>query len=152
MTNNDILRRIRFTFDYEDSKMIDIFSLVGHQVSRSQVCDWLKKDDEPSFLELTDFELSNFLNGFIIEKRGKKEGAEPIPEKNLSNNSILRKIKIALNLKDVDMLEIFKLAKMKISKPELSAFFRKPSQDQYRLCNDQYLRNFLQGLQLKYKK
>ena len=40
MTNNDILRRIRFIFDFSDSKIIDIFGLADHQVTREQVCDW----------------------------------------------------------------------------------------------------------------
>jgi len=151
MTNNDILRRIRFTFDYDDSKMIDIFSLGGHNVTRSEVCNWLKKDNDPGFAFITDLQLAIFLNGFIIEKRGKKDGEMPIPEKQLSNNAILRKLKIALKLKDYDILDIYKLSNTKISRHELSAFFRNPNQDQYRPCNDQYLRNFLQGLQLKYK-
>jgi len=151
MTNNDILRRIRYTFDYDDSKMMEIFSLAGRNISRSQVCDWLKKDNDPEGVDINDFNLAIFLNGLIIEKRGKKDGKEPIPEKQLSNNAILRKLKIALNLKDTDILDIYKLANTKISKHELSAFFRKPNQSQYRICNDQYLRNFLQGLQLKYK-
>jgi uncharacterized protein YehS (DUF1456 family) len=91
-----------------------------------------------------------FLNGFINEKRGKKEGVQPEPEKRLNNNIILRKLKIALNLKDEDILEILMLADLRISKHELSAFFRNPNQEQYRLCKDQVLRNFLFGMQKKY--
>ncbi|MEA3452317.1 MAG: DUF1456 family protein, partial [Bacteroidota bacterium] len=62
MTNNDILRRIRYTFDYDDSKMIDIFSLAGQQISRPQVCDWLKKDNDPEGVDINDFNLAVFLN------------------------------------------------------------------------------------------
>ena len=43
MTNNDILRRIRYTFDFNDSKMIAVFKLADYQVAREQISDWLKK-------------------------------------------------------------------------------------------------------------
>ena len=151
MNNNDIIRRIRYTFDFGDSKMMALFALAGHEATRAQISDWLKKDDDPAQQNLNDKQLAIFLNGLIIDKRGKKEGPQPIPEKRLNNNIILRKLKIALNLKDDDMLEILKLADLRISKHELSAFFRKPEQSQYRLCKDQILRNFLQGMQDKYR-
>ncbi len=150
MTNNDILRRIRYTFNFNDSKMIEVFALAGHQVTRAQISDWLKKEDDPAYLILNDNQLAIFLNGLIIDKRGKKNGEKPTAETRLNNNIILRKLKIALNLKDDDILEIFKLAEMNISKHELSAFFRKPEQSQYRACNDQFLRHFMQGMQKKY--
>jgi len=150
MNNNDIIRRIRYTFDFSDSKMIELFAMAGHEVTRAQISDWLKKDDDPAQQGLHDKQLAIFLNGLINDKRGKKEGVQPVPEKRLNNNLILRKLKIALNLKDDDILEILALADMRISKHELSAFFRKPDQSQYRLCKDQILRNFLQGMQIKY--
>ena len=95
--------------------------------------------------------LATFLNGLIIDKRGKKDGPQPKPEKTLNNNIILRKLKIALHLTDTDMLDIFHLVDFEISRHEINAFFRKPGQSQYRLCKDQFLRNFLYGLQEKYR-
>jgi uncharacterized protein YehS (DUF1456 family) len=151
MTNNDILRQIRYAFDLNDPKMIDIFSLGGQQVTRSEICDWLKKEDDPDYVGLNDFQLAIFLNGFINEKRGKKDGEQSLPENRLNNNIIFRKLKIALNLNDKDILETLELADIRISKHELSAFFRDPDQRQYRQCNDQILRNFLRGLQKRFK-
>ncbi|MDH5259582.1 MAG: DUF1456 family protein [Gammaproteobacteria bacterium] len=151
MVNNDILRRLRYTFDFNDNKMISLFSLADYQVTRQLVSDWLKKEDDPAYQNCSDPELAIFLNGFIIDKRGKREGPQPEPEKRLSNNIILTKLKIALNLKAEDMLEVFALAETPVSKPELSAFFRKPGHKHYRECKDQLLRKFLQGLQLKYR-
>jgi uncharacterized protein YehS (DUF1456 family) len=152
MTNNDVIRRLRYAFSLNDDKMMKLFALSGLNASREQISNWLKKDENPSFEKILDVELSAFLNGFIIYKRGKKDGEKPINEKKLNNNIILRKLKIALNLKDTDMLEIFDLADMRVSKSELSAFFRKPTQNQYKICKDQFLRNFIHGLQLKYRK
>ncbi len=151
MTNNDILRRIRYTFDFNDSKMIAIFGLAGLEVSREQISDWLKKDDDPAYKRCNDTQMATFLNGLINEKRGKKEGAQPAPEHVLTNNLIFRKLKIALNLKDDDVLSILELAEFRLGKSELSAFFRKPGHKHYRECKDQILRNFLKGMQLKYR-
>ncbi len=151
MTNNDILRRIRYTFDFSDWKMIAIFGLAEHQVTRGQISDWLKKDDDPAYQECSDTQLAIFLNGLINDKRGKKEGQQPEPEKRLTNNIIFRKLKIALDLKAEDILEIMNLANYRMSKHELSALFRRPDHKNYRDCKDQILRKFLKGVQLKYR-
>ena len=151
MTNNDILRRVRYLFDYNDLQMISLFKLADYDVVREDVSAWLKKEDDPLYMELTDTELATFLNGLIIEKRGKREGPQPEPENLLTNNMILRKLKIALDLKTDDILDLFSLVDKKISKHELSAFFRNPDHESYRPCMDQYLRNFLNGLQQKHK-
>lgn len=149
MNNNDIIRRIRYIFDYSDSKMIEIFKHVEFPVSREQIIIWLKKDDDPEYQLIRDKEMAIFLDGFIIEKRGRKNDDPIKHEKKLNNNIIFRKLKIALALKDDDILDIMKLADLRLSKHELSAFFRSPEQSQYRDCKDQFLRNFLQGLQIK---
>lgn len=151
MTNNDVLRRLRYTFDFNDNKMIKLFAAADASVSREQVSDWLKKDDDPEYKACSDTDLAIFLNGFINDKRGKREGAQPEPETKLTNNIIFRKLKIALDLKDDDVIELLKLANLRFSKHELSAFFRKPGHKHYRECKDQVLRNFLKGLQIKYR-
>ena len=151
MTNNDILRRIRYAFDISDSKMIAIFGLANLEVTRAQVSDWLKKEDDPAYQNCTDNQLAIFLNGLINDRRGKKEGPQPEPEKHLTNNIIFRKMKIALDLKADDVLDILHLANFRISKHELSALFRRPDHKHYRSCKDQILRNFLKGVQLKYR-
>jgi uncharacterized protein YehS (DUF1456 family) len=149
MTNNDILRRIRYTFDLSDSQMIAIFRQADHEVTREQISDWLKKDDDPAFKDCSDSRMAIFLNGFINKRRGKREGAQPKPETRLNNNIIFTKLKIALNLKAEEIIELLALAGFHIGKHELSAFFRRPDHKHYRECKDQILRNFLKGVQLK---
>jgi uncharacterized protein YehS (DUF1456 family) len=151
MTNNDIMRRVRYIFDFNDSKMVALFGLAEQKVTREQIIAWLKKEDDPAYEKCSDLQLAIFLNGLIIDKRGKKEDPQPGPERRLNNNIIFMKLKIALNLKADEVLEILGLADFFISKHELSAFFRKPGHKQYRDCQDQILRNFLNGLQLKYR-
>lgn len=151
MNNNDILRSLRYTLKLSDSKMMAIFSHAGYHVTREQVCNWLKRDDDEAFQKCTDTHLASFLNGLINDKRGKKEGPQPQAEKRLNNNIVLRKLKIAFNLQGEEILEIITPTGLHISQHELSAFFRKPDHKHYRPCNDQILRNFLKGLQRKYR-
>jgi len=151
MTNNDILRRIRYTFSFDDTKMIAIFGMGGLDVTRAEISDWLKKEDDPDFHKCSDVTLASFLNGLIIDKRGKKDGPQPEPETSLTNNIIFRKLKIALNLQADEVLMLIKRADFSMSKHELSAFFRKPDHKHYRKCKDQVLRYFLKGVQLKYR-
>lgn len=151
MTNNDIMRRIRYIFDFDDSKMIAIFGLADYPVTREQISNWLKRDDDSAYQNCSDTQLAIFLNGLINDKRGKKEGVQPKPEKKLTNNAIFRKLKIALDLKAENILEIMGHSNVPISKHELSAFFRRPDHKHYRECKDQILRNFLTGLQQKYR-
>ncbi len=131
--------------------MAEIFALGGKAVPFEEVANWLKKEEEPEFVALYDKDLAAFLNGLIVLKRGPNDDSTPVAEKSLDNNAILRKLKIALDMKDDDMLEIFALRSFRLSKHELSAFFRKPTQPQYRQCKDQILRNFLMGLQQKFR-
>lgn len=150
MTNNDVIRRIRYILDVNDATMMSIFDQADMTVSRDDVRQWLKKDDDPEYQSLNDKQMATFLNGLINHLRGKKEGEQPKPEKSLNNNIILRKLKIAFNLQSDEILDVLQLEGFSLSKHELSAFFRKPDHKHYRACKDQVLRNFLQGLQLKF--
>jgi uncharacterized protein YehS (DUF1456 family) len=152
MTNNDILRRVRYIFDFNDDKMIALFDLADYEVTRAQISDWMKQEDDPTYNKLSDKQLAIYLNGLINDKRGKREGPQPVPEKDLTNNAIFMKLKIALNLQAEDILAIMDLSDFRMSKHELSAFFRKPGHKHYRECKDQILRVFLKGLQMKYRK
>ena len=151
MNNNDTIRRMRFAFSLDDHAMMTLFKKGGYEATRAEVSNWLKKEEDTDFQVLKDVMLATFLNGFIVEKRGKKDGEEPVPEKRMNNNLVLRKLKIALSLDDTAMLEIFDLVGFHISKHEISAFFRNPTNSHYRDCKDQILRNFLVGLQMKFR-
>ncbi|MCK5359008.1 MAG: DUF1456 family protein, partial [Gammaproteobacteria bacterium] len=133
------------------SKMMAIFGMAGLEVTRAEISDWLKKEDDPDYRKCGDEQMATFLNGLIIDNRGKKDGPQPAPETHLNNNIIFRKLKIALNLQAEDVLSLVNQADFRISKHELSAFFRKPGHRHYRECKDQVLRNFLKGMQLKYR-
>ncbi len=131
--------------------MIAMFASGGRKVTRQQISAWLKKEDAEGYTDCSDRTLATFLNGLIREKRGKREGLQPRPENKLNNNLIFKKLRIAFNLKDTDILNILSSVDFHISKHELSAFFRAPEHRQSRQCKDQVLRKFLQGLQQQYR-
>lgn len=150
MDNNDVLRRLRYTFSLDDDKMMELFTLGNRPANRAEISSWMKREGDEDFIELQDPELAAFLNGFIIEKRGKQEGKEPVAEKTLSNNLILRKLKIALNLRGEDIMELFKLVNKQITQSEIGSFLRNNQHPKYRDFNGQYMRNFMNGLQAKF--
>jgi uncharacterized protein YehS (DUF1456 family) len=151
MTNNDVLRCLRYCFDFDDAKMVAVFAAAECVVSTEQIVQWLKKEEDPEFSACSDEQLATFLNGLINDKRGKKDGPQPVPETKLTNNIIFLKLKIALDMQAEEVLEILNLADLQISKHELSAFFRKPDNKRYRECKDEILRDFLAGIQRKYR-
>lgn len=149
MTNNNFLRRLRYALNIRDNTMIEIFKLANKNVSKEEVVAYLKKDMEEGFLKLSNQDLNLFLDGLIIQRRGKKEDSNQVEikiTKNNLNNVLLRKLRIALELKSYDMIDIFKLGGIEISDGELSALFRKEDHKNYRECGDKYIRVFLKGL------
>jgi len=137
-----------------DSAMIEIFKLADHEIGRSILTGLLKKEDEEGFVNCGDIVLGYFLDGLILYKRGRKEikpGETRRPDSRLTNNIILKKLRIALELKEDDMLAVLKLAEVGISKSELSALFRKEGHKNYKECGDQFLRKFLKGLSIRYR-
>jgi uncharacterized protein YehS (DUF1456 family) len=153
MLNNDILRRVRYALDLNDATMIEIFALSDYPIARDDLLNLLKKDDAEGFVSLDNRRMNLFLDGLIIYKRGKQDNPlAKAPDISLDNNSILKKLRIALSFKEEDMLNTLKLADFQLSKGELSAFFRQKDHKHYRKCGDQVLRNFLQGLAIHCRK
>ncbi|MHC4138865.1 MAG: YehS family protein [Planctomycetota bacterium] len=154
MTNNDILRRLRYALDIKDSTMIEIFKLSEYEITRSNLIDLLKKEEEEGYVDCSDEVMELFLDGLIVHKRGKREMMPRHVEKQdapLTNNGILKKLRIALKFREDEMLSTLKLAGMSLSKSELSALFRKEGQRHYKECGDQILRNFLKGLTTRFR-
>ena len=150
MTNNDFLRRLRYALNIKDNIMIQIFKKGNIIVTREDIIDYLKRDTDDGFKKLSNNDLISFLDGLIIQKRGKKEDGTPVPTikitKNNLNNILLRKLRIALAFKSYDMIRIFKLGGIEISEGELSALFRSEDHKNYKECGDKYIRVFLKGL------
>jgi len=147
MTNNDVLRSLRHILNVSDDKMIEIIRLANGEVSKTEITGFLKREDEEGYLACSDRVMSHFLNGLVLFKRGKDEGRPPQPvEPNITNNVVLKKIRVAFELKDDDLTALVEKAGLQVSKTEMSSFFRKKDHRNYRECGDQFLRNILKGL------
>ncbi|AET69901.1 hypothetical protein Desor_4492 [Desulfosporosinus orientis DSM 765] len=174
MDNNDILIRVRYALNLRDRDMVEIFKLGGTEVTEETVRKLLIKSKE-TYRYQNDAEdhwegeereenikcrnsmLESFLNGLIIFKRGKQEPKQGQPEtpalenNENPNNSLLKKLKIALSLTSEDIMDILREAGVMITKGELSALLRKKGHKNYKECGDKYARNFLKGLTKKYR-
>ena len=149
MDNNDILRRLRYTFDFSDAEACKLFTLdpnSNRDMSKKQLKARLCKQEDADFEVCEDVELAAFLDGLIVSKRGLREPA-PAPSQlpddfRLSRNDILKKLRIAMNFREDDMLAVLKEGGSELSRSELGAFFRKPGHKHFRACGNQVVRNF----------
>ncbi|HHR6080376.1 TPA: DUF1456 family protein [Providencia alcalifaciens] len=150
MLNNYVLRSVRYMLDLSDAQMVEIVKLADFSVTKEEMSLWLKKDTDPDYVECSDLVLGHFLNGLIYHRRGKDE-SRPAPEveDRINNNIIFKKLRVAFELKDVDLQDIYQSVDFRVSKPELSAIFRNPEHKNYRECGDQLLRYLLKGLTLR---
>ena len=152
MINNDVLRSIRYMLDLGDAQVLEIAQLAdpGLVLDRDSVHAFLKKEDAEGFAECPDRVLAHFLDGLVLHRRGRNEKLPPRPvEKRITNNLVLKKLRVAFELRDEDMHRAFEEAGFPVTKPELSALFRQPDHRNYRACGDQMLRNFLKGLAVR---
>ncbi|WP_028696843.1 DUF1456 family protein [Pseudomonas cremoricolorata] len=147
MTHNDVLRSLRYLLKANDAKMAEIAGLAGFSVSPAAIANYVKKEDEAGFVLCPQEVMAHFLDGLVIHRRGRDDSRPPQPvELPVTNNTVLKKLRVAFELKEDDMHALLKAVNFPVSKPELSALFRKVGHDNYRPCGDQLLRNFLKGL------
>lgn len=159
MDNNDILIRLRYALDLKNSDVKEIFALGGEKVDAVDVPLILTKTPEPddegaeANIPLANDQLERFLNGLITFNRGPKPGNSGPPEVSGEhiNNLILKKLRIALELTSEDLLDLWKLAGINVSKGELGAFLRKEGHKNYKELGDQLMRNLLKGITLNYR-
>jgi uncharacterized protein YehS (DUF1456 family) len=157
MTNNDVLRSLRFALELDNNTLVALIATASEgnvQLPLRQLASMLKNDDESDFAPMPDGLLGLVLAGLIIKNRGKREGAPgaaAAPPEQMTNNRVMRALRIALTLKDSDLVGIFALADVAVSKSELGALFRREDHRNYQPCGDQFLRNFLRGLALWYR-
>jgi len=150
MHNNDMLRSLRYLLKVRDAKLAEIIQLAGYEISAAEVTDLLKSEDEAGYQLCEDELLAQTLNGIVFWKRGKDPNRpQPPLELPVSNNTVLKKLRVAFELKDEDIQAILAEAGFEVSKSELSALFRKPEHKHFRPCGDQFLRYFLKGLSLR---
>jgi uncharacterized protein YehS (DUF1456 family) len=154
MDNNELLRSIRDALELDEATMIGIFKEAGREVGQSAIAAFLKTEEEDNYLPCANPIMAFFLDGLIVHNRGKKEGSAPSAAKpvvKLSNNTILKKLRIALDLKEEEMVGIFKMGGVAMTAHDITALFRKEGHKHYKECDDQLLRSFMKGVALSRK-
>lgn len=147
MTNNDVLRSLRYLLNVGDGVLVDIVRSAGGEVTKADMTAFLKSEEEPGYQPCGDQVLGHFLNGLVIYKRGKDPNRAPQPlELPITNNAVLKKLRVAFELKDSDIAALIEKSGLRVSKAELGAFFRRPDHRNYRDCGDQFLRNLLKAM------
>lgn len=147
MLNNDVIRSIRYILKINDQKILEIFKLSGDEIVLKEVQSFMLREDEVGYQLCSDSHMAHFLDGLIFFKRGKDDTKPRFPfELPISNNLIIKKLKVAFTLNEDRLHEIMNLSEYPISRSEMSAFFRKKDHPNYRECGDQILRYFLKGL------
>ncbi len=153
MINNDVLRSVRFMLKIDDRALAGIFGLGGGEVTGLQVRDFLKREDEPEYRVCDNRLMGSFLDGLIIHLRGRNDALPRRPvETNITNNTVLKKLRVAFALKEDDLAAMMKASGFEVSRPELSALFRNPTHHNFRPCGDQFLRAFLKALTERVRK
>lgn len=149
MNNNELLRSLTQVLKLNVATTADIFNLARHPIDPSSIANMVKEEGEPGFSTCDEKCITFFLDGLIVFRRGQSEKNPPqtnAAPPALSNNLILKKLRIAFDLKEDDLLELMSFADYEVTKNELSATFRKPGHKHYRTCSDDFLMAFLIGL------
>jgi uncharacterized protein YehS (DUF1456 family) len=147
MTHNDVLRSLRYIMNVSDAKLGEIARLGGAEVSDAEMSALLKDEDDAGYAACGHELMARFLNGLVIYKRGKDESRPPAPVMvQVTNNEILKRLRVAFELKEDDIIALIEKSGLRVSKGEIGAFFRRPDHRNYRECGDQFLRNLMKGM------
>ena len=150
MNNNDVLRQLRYALRMPDSEMVAILAQAGQDMTEENARSMLGREGEEGTVICLDSLMAAFLDSLILKKRGPPKGGGSPPQVSvITNNIILKKIRIALKLHEEDMLSILSDGGQPMSKSEITALFRKPDHKHYRECGDQVLRAFFRGLTMR---
>ncbi len=147
MKTNDILYKIQKALNLSPEEMLEAYTLAEYKIDATHLDSLLKRHQDEGSKLCSYEELGVFLDGFVILKRG------PSPKKTtndkaveLTNNLILKKLRIALELKEAETEIIFSLGEAELSKQQLASLFRKEGHKNFKECSDELLMAFLYGL------
>jgi uncharacterized protein YehS (DUF1456 family) len=147
MHNNEILGRLADVLTLKEDGLAEIFALAGVAMTGADALARTRDLDTEGAVACTSDELGRFLDGLILEKRGPRDTDGPSrPAGQLTHNAILKKLRIAFNLTEDDMLRILDAGGSPTTRLALSPLFRKPGNKRFRACSDAVLSSFLSGL------
>jgi len=152
MTNNEVIKSVRYTLEIKNREVVAMFRAGGLELSVLDVVDLFKNEEDEGFVECPAETIHAFLDGLIFECRGPSDSpAKKISTSTINNNMILRKLRIAFEMRDNDVVDTLRNVGFSVSKSEITALFRAPNHRHYMECGEQFLRNFLKGLTQRYR-
>jgi uncharacterized protein YehS (DUF1456 family) len=147
MKINDILFKIKTALSLENARLLEAYALLEYEMSEEHLNNILKKHQDKGYEEATYEELGIFLDALVILKRGPSDKTQDEDEVvELTNNLILKKIRVAMELKEAELVIIFALAEVTLTKRQIGSLFRKEGGKNFKACSDELLMAFLDGL------
>jgi len=151
LKTNDILYKIQKALTLSQEEMLEAYKLAKYNMDAEHLEALLKRRQDEGSKLCSYEELGLFLDGFVILKRGPSPKNSNNEKKNdelveLTNNLILKKLRIALELKEAETEIIFSLGEAELSKQQLASLFRKEGHKNFKECSDELLMAFLDGL------
>ena len=143
MENNDVLQAIYSALALTEEDMVALLEHGGVKPMPASAAVLLSA--------CSNKQLRGFLEGLILAERGPRgDGMQPlVDDQKMSNNEVLKKLRIAFNLQQENMLLIFEEGGATLTAAELGALFRKPGNKHFRDCSDAQLLQFISGFQPK---
>ncbi|CAA6817448.1 MAG: Unknown protein [uncultured Sulfurovum sp.] len=147
MQTNDILFKIKTALSLEDEQLIEAYKLADYEMTKDRLAHIMIRRQDEGFEEATFEELGVFLDGLVLLKRGPSDkiaNEDEVVE--LTNNLILKKIRVAMELKEAELVILFALAEVTVTKRQIGSLFRKEGGKNFKACSDELLNDFLEGL------
>jgi len=147
LNTNDILYKIQKGLNLSSEDMLKAYDLEAYDMDETHLDALLKRHQEKDYKLCSYEELGVFLDGLVVLKRGpspKTSNSDEAVE--LTNNLILKKLRIALELKEAETEIIFSLGEAELTKQQLASLFRKEGHKNFKECSDELLNAFLDGL------
>lgn len=150
MYPNLVLKRVSAISNLTNRQIANVLKKSNKKLTSATVDLWLLEEEDTNHVPLSSVDLSFFLNGLIIHFRGAREdGFVPEADKDLDNNMIFKKLKIAYDIQTDEIAPMFRAINRRITKNEVASFLRGANHAQYREMKDQYLRNFMSAIKKK---
>ncbi len=146
ISTNEILYRIQKALHLTPDEMLEAYKLENYKMLEPHLKDLLKRRQEPGFMLCSYEELGVFLDGLVTLKRGASPKKKDDKVIELTNNLILKKLRIALELKEAETEIIFGLADIELTKQQLASLFRKETHKNFKPCSSELLMAFIEGL------
>jgi len=147
MQPNDVLFKLKTALSLENKEMIKAYALAEFEMTEERLESIIKRRQDKGFEEATFEELGVFLDGLVLLKRGpsdKVANEDDVVE--LTNNLILKKVRVAMELKEPELVILFALAEVELTKRQIGSLFRKEGTKNFKACSDELLNAFLEGL------